>query len=357
MNQNRIPKGTLDGQSVKLDASTRETLYDTSFYGRPMDDYLELTLIEAAYLTYKNRVTVTHRNQDLDFEGLMCESSRRESNFEVKYIVFKDLRERGYFIKPGVTDFRVYPRGGKPGKTPSKYFIHVLSERQPVPLMNLVHHVKTAANVRKELVMAVVDEESDITYYGVSLRNMKGDMGSAHSDAAIRATLLEDRVMVWDSYSSDLLHKQHLFGKPLDETRLQLSLIEAAYLQEMNIIEIKDNLGEHVLNPAEFSDTSTTVEADFPMKLAVYQNLRDVGMVVKTGYKFGNHFRVYKKVEAGVGMKHSEFLVHAVDSNHVFNLPQLSRAVRLANSVRKQMVFSWQSGDNIVYLELGRMKM
>ena len=322
-----------------------------------MDDYLELTLIEAAYLTYKNRVTVTHKDKDLDFEGLMCESSRREGNFEVKYIVFKDLRERGYFIKPGVTDFRVYPRGGKPGKTPAKYFIHVLSERQPVPLIDLVHHVQTAANVRKDLVMAVVDEESDITYYRVSLSSMKGDMGTAPSGTPIRATLLEDRVMVWESHSSDLLQKQHLFGKPLDNMRLQLSLIEAAYLQEKNIIELRDSLGEHVLTPTEFSETATTVETDFPKKLAVYRHMRDAGMVVKTGYKFGNHFRVYKKVDASVGMKHSEFLVHAVDSNHVFNLPQLSRAVRLANSVRKQMVFAWQSDNDILYLELGRMKM
>lgn len=354
---NRRLKGTLDGKSVKLDASTRETLYDTSFYGRPMDNSLELTLIEAVYLTYKNRITVTREDKDLDFEGLMCESSRREGNFEVKYIVYKDLRERGYFVKPGVTDFRVYPRGGKPGKTPSKYFIHVLSERQPVPLTDLVHLVQTTANVRKELVMAVVDEESDITYYRASLRTMKGDMGSARPDTAIRATLLEDRAIVWDSHSSDQLHKHHLFGKPLDEIRLQLSLVEAAYLQEKNIIDIKESLGNQVLTPAEFSDISTTVEAGFPIKLAVYRTLRDAGMVVKTGYKFGNHFRVYKKVDTSVGMKHSEFLVHALDSGHVFSLPQLSRAVRLANSVRKQMVFAWQSGKNIVFLELGRMKM
>ena len=156
---------------------------------------------------------------------------------------------------------------------------------------------------------------------------------------------------------ADLLQKQHLFGKPLDNMRLQLSLIEAAYLQEKNIIELRDSLGEHVLTPTEFSETATTVETDFPKKLAVYRHMRDAGMVVKTGYKFGNHFRVYKKVDASVGMKHSEFLVHAVDSNHVFNLPQLSRAVRLANSVRKQMVFAWQSDNDILYLELGRMKM
>ncbi|MCL7414800.1 MAG: tRNA-intron lyase [ANME-2 cluster archaeon] len=352
-----IPNGILDGQMVKLDASTRENLYDTSYYGRPMDGSLDLTLIEAAYLVYKDRITVSHEGRKLDFEGLVCESSRREGNFEVKYIVFKDLRERGYFIKPGVTDFRVYPRGGKPGKTPSRYFVHVLTERQPIPLMDLVHQVQTAANVRKDLVIAVVDEESDITYYEVKLTSMKGDMGKAAEDAGIRATLLEDRVIVWDALSSELLHTQHLYGKPLDESRLQLSLIEAVYLQEKNIILIEDSRVERTLTQTEFSETSAAVETEFPMKMAVYRHLRDAGMVVKTGYKFGTHFRVYKKVDPSVGMRHSEFLVHAVDGGHVFNLLHLSRAVRLANSVRKQMVFAWQTGDDILYLELGRMKM
>jgi tRNA-intron endonuclease len=41
----------------------------------------------------------------------------------------------------------------------------------------------------------------------------------------------------------------------------------------------------------------------------------------------------------------------------VFNLPQLSRAIRLAHSVRKQMVFAWQRGEDIMYLEIGRIKM
>jgi tRNA-intron endonuclease len=357
MNHNYTYNGKLDDHIIKLEPDTKETLYKTGFYGNPKNDSLELTLIEATYLTYKNRIKVTRDKEELDFKDLICYASREKENFEVKYIVYKDMRERGYFIKPGVTDFRVYPRGGRPGKTPSKYFIFTLSERNPMPLKDLVRQLETTASMRKELVIAVVDEESDITFYGVKLRTMKGNMNENIPDKVIEATLLEDRVMIWDADASALLHRQFFYGKPLDEVRLQLSLVETAYLQEKNLLDLMDSSGDNLLDSMEFADSAINVESDFKDKLAVYRDLRDSGMVAKTGYKFGTHFRVYNKIDGLDTMMHSQFLVHVVNIEHVFNLPQLSRAIRLAHSVRKQMVFAWQRGEEVIYLEIGRIKM
>jgi len=352
--------GCLSGSIVKLGVSAREVIYNTGFYGHPREDFLELTLVESAYLLYKNRITIEQDGKNIGFNDLICEASRRTDNFEVKYIVYKDLRERGYIIKQGVTDFRVYPRGGRPGSTPSKFLVHALSERWPIHLSDLMHQIETAANLRKDLVMAVVDEESDITFYSAGLRSMKGEMKEKPLCSGIRAMLLEDRVIVWDKDALAKLHNEFFYGKPLDEVHLHLSLIEAAYLQEIEIIDItdiSDRNGKKILTSSEFSRHAVIVEPDFPIKLAVYKELRNSGMMVKTGYKFGSHYRVYKKIDKQKGMLHSEFLVHAVESDHIFNLSQLSRAVRLAHSVRKQMVFAWKAGDGINYLEISRMKM
>jgi tRNA-intron endonuclease len=357
MNQNLAFNSKLDGHIVKLDPDTKETLYNTSFYGNPKDGSLELTLIEAAYLTYKGRIKVTRNNKELDFKDLISYASMEKKNFEVKYIIYKDMRERGYFIKPGVRGFRVYPRGGRPGKTPSKYFVYTLSERNPMPLKDLVRQLGTTANMRKELVIAVVDEESDITFYGVKLRTMKGEMNENIPGQGIEATFLEDRVMVWDADASAVLHKHFFYGKPLDEVRLQLSLVEAAYLQEKNVLDLMDSSGDNLLTSMEFTDSAINLERDFQEKLSIYRDLRDSGMVAKTGYKFGTHYRVYKKIDRLDTMMHSQFLVHVVNIEHVFNLPQLSRAIRLAHSVRKQMVFAWRGGEKIMYLEIGRIKM
>lgn len=360
MNENGDLYGHLCGSTVHLGGGAREIIYDTGFFGRPKDDYLELTLIESVYLHYKGRITVELDGKDLDLEDLIYKSSRRMDNFEVKYIVYKDLRERGYYIKPGVTDFRVYPRGGRPGSTPSKYFVQALSERQILPLPQLIRQVETTDNLKKEMILAVVDEESDITFYSTKLRSMKGESKKISLNNDIRASLLEDRVIVWDIQETQNLHNELLYGKPLDEKRLHLSLIEAAYLQVNGLIIIRDSkkdVKNNILAPDIFAEQAAIVDPDFPLKLAVYKDLRDQGMVVKTGYKFGSHYRVYRKVNSKSKMKHSEFLVHAIDNDHIFNLPQLSRAVRLAHSVRKQMIFAWKAGNNIRYLEIGRIKM
>jgi tRNA-intron endonuclease len=360
MNENSDLYGHLCGSTVHLGGGAREIIYDTGFFGRPKDDYLELTLIESVYLHYKGRITVELDGKDLDLEDLIYKSSRRMDNFEVKYIVYKDLRERGYYIKPGVTDFRVYPRGGRPGSTPSKYFVQALSERQILPLPQLIRQVETTDNLKKEMILAVVDEESDITFYSTKLRSMKGESKKISLNNDIRASLLEDRVIVWDIQETQNLHNELLYGKPLDEKRLHLSLIEAAYLQVNGLIIIRDSkkdVKNNILAPDIFAEQAAIVDPDFPLKLAVYKDLRDQGMVVKTGYKFGSHYRVYRKVNSKSKMKHSEFLVHAIDNDHIFNLPQLSRAVRLAHSVRKQMIFAWKAGNNIRYLEIGRIKM
>jgi tRNA-intron endonuclease len=78
-------------------------------------------------------------------------------------------------------------------------------------------------------------------------------------------------------------------------------------------------------------------------------------MVVKTGFKFGTHFRVYKSVGGLEKVPHSDFLVHTVPEDHVFFPPVLSRAVRLAHSVRKEMVFAYPDKD-VHYLEIKRLK-
>ncbi|MDD4249556.1 MAG: tRNA-intron lyase, partial [Methanosarcina sp.] len=54
---------------------------------------------------------------------------------------------------------------------------------------------------------------------------------------------------------------------------------------------------------------------------------------------------------------HSEYLVNVIPVDYEFRLPVLSGAVRLANSVRKRMLFSIEKGDGVEYLDIGRVKM
>ncbi len=350
--------GKLVKDRVRSGKQAINELYNTGYYGRPKDDVLELTLVEAAYLLYKNKLEITMDENNLGFGEFFTEASKRQQFFELKYIVYKDLRERGYYVQPSVTDFRVYPRGGHPGRTQAKMFVYVRSERIPMLLKDLLSQYNAAQNVRKQMVLAIVDEESDITYYEIKKENIKGNMDtSLSSEETISATMLADRVLVWDEEDSKTLYENGFFGKPLDNERLQLSLVESAYLLEKGIVEIKNGTSGDTMDIDEFSGMSASIDPDFTRKYSTYVDLRSKGFVAKTGFKFGTHFRVYNEVRSFKKLPHSEYLIHAIPQDYEFFLPVMSRAVRLANSVRKEMLYAVEYAGGIEYIDIGRIKM
>ncbi len=347
---------TLSGKLIENTVITEklavEELYNTSFYGRPRGDKLEVSLPESAYLIYLGKISVEFEGKELDFKQFFLKASQILKNFELLYIVYKDLRERGYYVQPAVTGFRVYPRGGHPGKTPAEFFVFVTSERISLLLSHLKKHIDTVDNLKKRLVLAIVDEESDITYYEVKKTIPSGTYKLTSDKSLSIASLLEDRVVVWDSDASSILHNEGFFGKLMDEGHLQLSLVESCYLLKNGILEIEQR-NHKSLDFADFSRLASKIESDFMIKYVVYEKLRNNGLVPKTGFKFGTHFRVYKNFETLATLTHSDYLVHAVEHDHVFSLQQLSRAVRLANSVRKEMMYS----DGADFLVIGRMRL
>ncbi len=349
--------GELIEDRVVLGKEAVEELYEDFGFGRPRENALELSMVEAVYLLERDKIKVMLEKKELEFEDFFKIASKLVHDFELKYIVYKDLRERGYYVQPGVTDFRLYPRGGKPQEVASEYFVHVLSERKSIPLEEILKHLSSARNMRKRFMLAIVDEESDLTYYEVGYfkaREMK-KLEFAPPEQSGQATLLEDRVIIWNEAISRKLHFQQFFGRPLDEKRLQLSLVEAAYLNEKGEIELRDRNGR-VLRPEEFIVFASKLEPDFERKLHVYRDLHDKGFVVKTGFKFGNHFRVYDEIETVEDLPHSRYLVHAIPREHVFALQDMSRAVRLSASVRKRMVFAFPKNGEVEYVEIGRAK-
>lgn len=346
----------LKGDRVRAGKESVPELYDKGYYGRPKGKELELRCVEAAFLLFRGKLEIKLEGIELDFRTFFEQASLREGNFELKYIVYKDLRERGYYVQPSSTDFRVYPRGGHPGKSAARSFVYVHSERAPLPLKDLLESVKAAENVRKQLILAIVDEESDITFYEAKTLKPKGEMERLYPDIQAEATFLEDRVIVWGESPSKELYSGGFYGKPLDSERLQLSLVESLYLLEKGVLTLRDREGKE-LDPETFLEKASFIEEAFLRKYKAYRDLRDSGHVAKTGFKFGTHFRVYRKVESPEKIPHSEYLINAIPQDFEFRLPVMSGAVRLANSVRKGMLFAIEDGEEIEYLDIGRVKM
>ena len=75
--------------------------------------------------------------------------------------------------------FAVLPRGGILHKTPSKYWVEAQSERVPFDLARLVDLADRAQGAKKSLLLALVDEESDLTYYRVRRPSPSGSLEPA----------------------------------------------------------------------------------------------------------------------------------------------------------------------------------
>ncbi len=162
--------------------------------------------------------------------------------------------------------------------------------------------------------------------------------------------LIENRVII-EGPSALSLFDESNFGKPLPEgepDRLELELVEAAYLVEKEKIDVYKKGSGKRKKKLKFKDIirlgSENVN-QFHAQFMVFRDLRDRGYVVKTGFKFGAHFRVY---ERGVRLKrgpkapheHTKFVVHCVPEESAFSLPEMSRAVRLAHNIRATFVWA-----------------
>jgi len=167
-------------------------------------------------------------------------------------------------------------------------------------------------------------------------------------------------VTVRDPVLSEELHTKSSFGWFQDSPSLVLSLSEAHFLLERERIEVVDEEGKK-LDIDGLVRHASTVEEDFFLRYRVYRDLRVRGYVVKSGLKYGTHFRVYERgVRPRKGRRsvqeHAKFLVHATSESYQCSVPELTRLVRLAHSVKKRI---WMgvvdSEGDVTYLQVIRV--
>ena len=346
--------GILRDNSVLIDdEKDGSRIYNRGYYGTPQSGGgLKLSLLEALYLLESGRIEVEEDGQPLTFNGLLRYASKNIASFEIYYTVYRDMRQRGYIVKEGSPpfDFRVLPRGGSPTKTPTKYWLSAFSERAVFDLNSVIEITGRAGELRKKLLIAIVDEEGDLTYYESSMKEPKGN-GIPHPKTEVEGFLSEDRVSVTDPDATALLTENGFFGKMIGPY-LQLSLIEAAYLMEKKVFKLRRFSTGRAVSLKGLMKVAKGVQPDFSLRLAVYRDLKEKGLITKTGFKYGTHFRAY---EGDPERHHARYLVHCFEDGYTGLWPETSRAVRLAHGVRKEILFA-RVGDGIDYLRLVRKR-
>ena len=348
--------GILRGAEVVVrDAAEGSQIHNKGYFGTPMTGGgLKLDLMEATYLVDTGRLEVTYRKKPVDAGYLLHLAHRSSDGFEVRYIVYRELRLRGYIVKHGQAplDFRVFPRGGSPNKTPSKWWVAAISERSTFDLGDLLDNLDRASELRKKLLLAVVDEESDVTYYEVRRMAPRGRLGELDRDGKATGVVMGDRVIVMGDEGASRLHLRHYFGKQIGQI-LQLSLIEAVYLVEEGALSLRDGKTGRKVGLETIKRRAKRLQPDFEMRLNAFRDLKSKGLIVKTGFKYGSHFRAY---ESDPERNHAKYLVHAVPEHYKAMWPEVSRAVRLAHGVRKDILLGRVSKGAVEYVSLTRYR-
>lgn len=331
-------KGRRDAGAIRLGRDGLQ-LYEQGGYGRPAGGGLVLVPVEALYLVHRGRLELPGES----FESLLAEFTT-DPLFLRTYLVYRDLRERGYVVQTGPHDFRVFRRGERPGSGRSQYMVRVLSERDPIVFDRLIAEATSTAQMRKSHLLAVVDDEDELTYYEVKLPVL------AERETTVPGRAVVARRYGWaaiaDGEEAGILAAAG-YGTRLDPGRLKLAPVEALYLAAAGLLTFE---GEEALEG--YDALVARIDAEAAEKGAVYAHLRDRGYVPRTGYKFGHHYRVY-----GAAKTHSEMLVHALPGGAALPMSVISRSVRLAHSVKKKMLFGCVHTEGIFFVEFARIKL
>ena len=171
-------KTTFDeGKVIISNQADAETFRQIGF-GIEVDDKPDLALSswEALYLLSSKRIMVSDNEteKELNFQSLFEKFRSEDGEIWTKYLVYRDLRRRGYVVREGVgwgITFRVYSRGSY-GKKAAKYLIFITREGNSIPIDKLREVLQLVQGMKKELIIAVMDRRGEIVYYQLTTLNI-----------------------------------------------------------------------------------------------------------------------------------------------------------------------------------------
>jgi tRNA-intron endonuclease len=161
-----------------------------------------------------------------------------------------------------------------------------------------------------------------------------------------KVELIENFLVVWDPSEGSQLYKNGFYGKPLGISKpkipefkvpLILDLMEGLYLAEKGMITVQEDSGKRKVGLRKLRQKAKELYDEFDEKYVVYQDLRESGLVVTPGIKFGCDFAVYKY---GPGVEHAPYMVSVKNADSEISATEIVKAGRLATTVRKRFIIA-----------------
>ena len=174
----------LENQIIVRNVEDSERLFTQGYYGKPIgnpkpklskdkknnivsniETPLLLDLIEGYYLMVNSKIKI-YKDKKIVSEDKMLDICKEQHNkFEMKFRVYKDLRDKGYIVTPGIkfgSDFAVYQKG--PGIDHAPYIILIYESQENLSPTDLVLIGRLAHGVQKKFIFAIPSGKDKINY-------------------------------------------------------------------------------------------------------------------------------------------------------------------------------------------------
>lgn len=178
-----IIEGRLAGNGkVVINENRFQDELRTRGFGEKENGEFVLKAYEALYLFYTRRLRFNNK-PDIGFDSLFELLLKHNRNIMSAFLVYRDLRSRGYVAKEGFgfgNDFRVYERGDYE-KKPAKYVVFGINEGTNITAKEFALAVSQIQKMGKEAVVAVIERRGEVIYYKATTLNF-ANISSANNN-------------------------------------------------------------------------------------------------------------------------------------------------------------------------------
>lgn len=134
--------------------------------GENKETKLLLHPVEALYLQHEEEIRIFEGEKEVTKEELLKRFRKKERLWKT-FLLYLDIRERGYNISLKRGKIEVYERGKSPLSSEAKAIMIPISALAPISLKKLIKEVKTVEEQGRDLILGIVDRNGTITHYKV----------------------------------------------------------------------------------------------------------------------------------------------------------------------------------------------
>jgi len=164
-------KVLLIGERLFSTEKEAKKLHDKYCFGEISRDEIHYSIVEGLYLLEKRKIKIYEGKKLVGFDSFLKKAGKIEPKFYTRFIVFSDMRDKGYVVKTALkfgADFRVYAKGIKPGKEHAKWILYPVQEGSTLTWHEFAAKNRVAHSTKKKILIGAVDDEEDVTYWEIS---------------------------------------------------------------------------------------------------------------------------------------------------------------------------------------------